>query len=373
MPNEQIENQQQEAPKPAYNPLMDVVNEKPYSVGSFSANPEQLMGGIPEPVYQPQNIGGRENPYKTIRDQSGTSEPSGSGGGKRDSQPVNPAMRDLPDSEKKEGAKYVAKMIMDIHEQIYVFLNSTLPISQKKLRKLQAEQQIDLNMPVTDGATAGQIIEEFNNEVKDALVLDPKWRKETTPILEAVLAKRGAAMTDEQMLLFQYGKKLGIDGIQYFGIKKQQGEIFQLLIDLKERYDSSGGNGYMPPRPEPQQRTEQPYAYAPETQNVNSDTFNFDDNEAVMSQTVTQMRVPKTGKERSIAQRQKETKWAKDSEQALTPYEIAMEERKTGKKGRAKKSPTDYVKAVDKDEIVDALILSETKNSDLPSENENND
>lgn len=368
--------QGQEAPKPSYNPLMDNVNEKPYSVTNVTVSQDQLQYDIPEPVYQPQAIGGRQNPYETIREGMAGSFPEGATS-KRDSSPVNPALKDLPDSEKKEGAKYVAKMVMDIYEQIHVWVNTTLPINQKKLRKLQAEGQIDLSMPVADASggtvSAGNLIDEFNNEVKDALTVDPKWRKETMPILEEVLSKRGAAMTAEQMLLFQFGKDIGIKTIQTIGIKKQQEEIIQLLVDLKERYEGSGGSGYMPPRPEatpqPQQRTEQPYAYAQPTADVNSDTFNFDDNEAVMSQSVEQMRVPKTGKERSIAQRQKEKKWKEDSEKGMSPYEIAKQQRMTGKRGRGKKSPSDYVQAVDKDDIVDALVLSETKNQDSETEN----
>ena len=372
--------QTQQAPKPSYNPLMDNVNEKPYSVTNVSVSQDQLSYDIPEPVYQPQAIGGRQNPYETIREGMSGSFPEGATS-KRDSSPVNPSLKDLPDSEKKEGAKYVAKMVMDIYEQAHVWINTTLPIHQKKLRKLQAEGQIDLSMPVSDASggtvSAGDVINEFNNEVKDALTVDPKWKKETMPILEEVLSKRGAAMTAEQMLLFQFGKDIGIKTIQTIGIKKQQEEIIQLLVDLKERYEGSGGSGYMPQRPQatpqPEERTEQPYAYAQPTPDVNSDTFNFEDNETVMSQSVEQMRVPKTGKERSIAQRQKEKKWAADSEKQMSAYEIAKQQRMTGKRGRAKKSPADYVEAVDKDEIVDALILSETQSKETNTETENND
>lgn len=366
---DQQQPQEQQLPKAAYNPLMDNVNEKPYSTPNVAVTQDQLAFDIPEPIYRPQAISGRQNPYDAIREGMSGSFPEGATS-KRDTAPVNPSLKDLPDSEKKEGAKYVAKMVMDIYEQAHVWMNTTLPISGKKLRKLQLEGQIDLNMPVTDDATAGQVIDEFNNEVKDALTVDPKWKKETMPVLEEVLAKRGAAMTAEQMLLFQFGKDIGIKTIQYIGIKKQQGEIFQLLIDLKERYDGAGGNSYVPPKaaPKPEQQTEKPFAYTPEPKvNMNADDFNFATNETVMSQTVEQMKVPTTGKMRSMAQRQKEKKWAQDAEKAtseMSAYDIAMQERKTGKRGRSKKSVTDYVDSVHKDDIVDALILSETKGTD---------
>ena len=64
-----VDNQQAstELPKPSYNPLMDNVNEKPYSSQGITASNEQLTYAIPEPMYQPQSVGGRENPYKTIQ------------------------------------------------------------------------------------------------------------------------------------------------------------------------------------------------------------------------------------------------------------------------------------------------------------------
>jgi hypothetical protein len=74
------------------------------------------------------------------------------------------------------------------------------------------------------------------------------------------------------------------------------------------------------------------------------------------------MSVPKTGKDRLMAQMKKEKKWQTDSQQGSsgTSYQEAMSQRKTGKRGK-KKTISDYVKGVDKQEITDALILNEKK------------
>lgn len=370
-------------PKSTYNPLMDNVSEKPYSMQSVSVDPTQLNNYIPEPVYQPQAVGGRENPYDKIKEQSGTAAPSGGGasGGNNIQDPVNPSLKQVPQSDVKEGAKYVAKVILDFYEQIHVFVNASLPISQRKLRKLENEGAIDLSVTMADGygntMTAGGYINDFNEAVKDTFSVDPKWRKETTPILEEVLAKRGAAMTVEQMLLFQFGKDIGIKAFQYVQIKKQQNEIINILKDIKEQYGSSQGGYSAPPPPKKDKKSEddvttQPYAYAPSTPPptedyppINEERYNFETNETVMASTVQQMKVPSSGKARAMAQRQKEKKWKQDSDNASTSsYDAAMKERKTGVRGRKKKTVADYVRNVDKEDIVDALILSETKNED---------
>jgi len=59
MENQNLEQQQQpiqqEPPKSAYNPLLETVNDKSYSMGNVNATQEQLMGAIPE-VHQSHHL-----------------------------------------------------------------------------------------------------------------------------------------------------------------------------------------------------------------------------------------------------------------------------------------------------------------------------
>ena len=387
MENQNLEQQQVqqqptqvEPPKSAYNPLLDTVNEKPYSMGNVNATQEQLMGGIPEPMYVPQNIGSRENPYKTIRE--GGSPNNGSSAGQQPT--MNPSMNELPDADKKEGAKHLAKLIVDGYEQLHHFANQGLQFSPKKLRRLEADGEIDLSIPIPDGygntITAGGFIQEFNEQSKDSLTVSAQFKKEVTPVLERVLAKRGAGLTDEQMLMYIFGKDIAIKGVMVYQIRGQMGDMIDIIKEQTAAYKQGG---YVPPTPTPKSDTKtknnvttQPYAYAPsnvDSVSPDASDFNFQTNEVVMSSSVQQMQVPKTGKDRVIAQRAKEKKWKKDAEDAASgqSYQEVMAERKTGKRGRAKKSVSDYVKSVDKEEIASSLILNETdKYIDNPSVDE---
>jgi hypothetical protein len=365
-----VENQQPttELPKPSYNPLMDNVNEKPYTSQGITASTEQLTYAIPEPMYQPQSVGSRENPYKTI--QNGGSMSSG-GADKVGSDPVNPSMNPLADAEKKEGAKHMTKLILDGYEQGHVFLNSALQFNPSKLRKMEAEGEIDLSIPIPDGygntINAGGFIQEFNEQSKDALTVSPAFKKEVTPILERVLAKRGAGLTDEQMLIYLFGKDIAVKGVIFYQMKTSMGDMIDVIRQQTEAYKQGGATMPKPQR-EPgvkEDLTTQPYAYAasPEPQvDINAQDFNFQNNETFVSSRVNTMSVPKTGKDRLMAQMKKEKKWQTDSQQGSsgTSYQEAMSQRKTGKRGK-KKTISDYVKGVDKQEITDALILNEKK------------
>ncbi len=361
-----------ELPKPSYNPLMDNVAEKPYSTEGITASQEQLIYAIPEPTYQPQAVGGRENPYKTIQNGGSMS----SGGADKPSESINPSMNPLADAEKKEGAKHMAKLILDGYETAHVFGNTMLQFNPRTLRKLEAEGEIDLSIPVPDGygntLTAGQFIEEFNEQSKDTLTVSPAFKKEVTPILERVLAKRGAGLTDEQMLIYLFGKDIAVKGVIVYQMKTTMSDMIDIIKQQTEAFKQ--GNGAVPkPKKEAepkQDKTTQPFAYAPtqsEATNVNAADFNFQDNETFVSSRVNTMSVPKTGKDRLVAQMKKEKKWQADLQGAAssgTSYEEAMAQRKTGKRGR-KKSISDYVNNVDKQEIADALILNEKKGDDV--------
>jgi hypothetical protein len=370
---EVVEQQPQtELPKPSYNPLMDNVNEKPYSSQGITASQEQLQYAIPEPSYQPQSVGSRENPYKTIQNGCRMS----SGGADKESTPINPSMNPLGDAEKKEGAKHMAKLIIDGYEQMHIFANKGLQFNPSKLRKLESEGLIDLSIPLPDGygntITAGGFIQEFNEQSKDSLTVSSSFKKEATPILERVLAKRGAGLTDEQMLIYIFGKDIAIKGVLFYQMKSTMNEMIEIIKQQTESYKEGG----TPPPKMPQDSkkkddvTSQPYAYAPTQEpisDINANDFNFQTNDTFLASKVNTMSVPSTGKERIIAQKEKEKKWKADLEKNQSggsSYEEAMAKRKTGVRGK-KKSISDYVKGADKKEITDAIILTETKDDSI--------
>ena len=371
--SENVEQNGQEEPKLSYNPLMDNVNEKPYSVQSISVPQEQLMGGIPEPSYQPQSISSRQNPYKQIRESGSMSSNSSDNGGEKT---FNPSMSEMPNQEKKEGAKHMAKMVVDGYEQLHVFANMGLQFSPKKLAKLQSEGEVDLAIPIPDGygntLTAGQFIQDYNEQSKDALSVSPAFKKEVTPILERVFAKRGAGLTDEQMLIYLFGKDIATKGVIFYQMKSTMGDMIDVIREQTQAYKDAYGQA-PPPQPQPKQQSSRvntepngTTAYSTPSDYVatNAADFNFQTNETVIASSVEKLEVPKSGKDRIIEQKNKEKRWKEATTKGNSSYEQALEQRKTGKRGR-KKSVVDYINSVDVEDITDALILTETNKDEV--------
>jgi len=358
-------------PTPApsnYNPFLQSVNEKPYSTMNVGVTQEQLNAAIPEPTFSPHTIDSNENPYNML---NGDGIPSGGGAPKRESAPFNPMMNDVPDGDKKMGAQHMAKLLVDGYEQLHVFGNKALQVPERKIRKLEKEGLIDLSIPIPyeygKTITAGEFLQDFNEQNKDALTVSKEFKKEVTPVLTRVLEKRGAGLTDEQYLGYLVGKDLIVKLVIVAQLRTTMNDMINVIKDYTEATRAGGGVPPQPQAPNPQPQAPTPTAPQPMYQEPDHSApdFNFQDNEVVMNSTVQQMKVPNTGKARVIAQIEKEKKWKKDAEAAGggSSYEQAMRDRKNnGKRGR--KKAKDYIQEVqmDEEQIAEAIILNETVN-----------
>lgn len=356
-------------PSPSnYNPFLQSVNEKPYSQMNVGVTQEQLNAAIPEPTFSPHTIDSNENPYNML---NGDGIPSGGGAPKRESAPFNPMMNDVPDGDKKMGAQHMAKLLVDGYEQLHVFGNKALQVPERKIRKLEKEGLIDLSIPIPyeygKTITAGEFLQDFNEQNKDALTVSKEFKKEVTPVLTRVLEKRGAGLTDEQYLGYLVGKDLIVKLVIVAQLRTTMNDMINVIKDYTEATRAGGGVPPQPQAPNPQPQATTPTAPQPMYQEPDHSApdFNFQDNEVVMNSTVQQMKVPNTGKARVIAQIEKEKKWKRDAQAAGggSSYEQAMRDRKNnGKRGR--KKAKDYIQEVqmDEEQIAEAIILNETVN-----------
>lgn len=351
----------------SYNPLFENVNEKPYTNLSVGVSQEQMTNAIPEPTFQPQSIDSGENPYDML---GGDSSPSGGGGAKGTPPPINPMMNDLSDADKKMGAEHMTNLILDGYEQLHVFGNQMLQFPERKIRKLVAEGEIDLGIEIpyegNKTITAWEFIQEFNEQNKDTLSVSKEFKKEVKPVLTRVLQKRGAGITDEQFLIYAFGKDLLVKGVIVAQMRGTMSDMINIIKEQTIAFKEMGGttqrtpqSSTPPPTNTPPPPSQQPI-YHDQTINTNAADFNFQTNESVMNSSVQQMQVPSTGKARVIQQLAKEKKWKKDAEGSTSSYDQAMKSRSTnGKRGR--KPKTDSI-PLDEEEIAEAIILNETIN-----------
>jgi hypothetical protein len=298
------------------------------------------------------------------------------GGGKNE--PFNPSMNNIPDADAKMGAEHMAKLIVDGYEQLHVFANKGLQVPERKLRKLVAEGEIDLNIeiPYDYGKTisAGDFVKDFNEQNKDTLSVSKDFKKEVTPVLTRVLQKRGAGVTDEQYLMYLFGKDILVKGVIFSQIR---GTMNDMLNVMKE-YTVAVKEGSAPPQPKQKVSTPPPTqtsntetkdepVYDEVAQNYEAPDFNFQNNETVMDSSVQKHTVPQSGKARLMAQKKRDKEIAEAMARVNSlnkpdkiSYQDALAKKKSGKRGR---KPKDYIQdiEIDEEQIAEAIILNEQK------------
>jgi hypothetical protein len=222
-----------------YNPLNQKVNEKAYTGLNITVDPEKLNNPISEPAFTPppagNNISGNRDDGKASKTQT---PPPGATAQSGAAAPVNPELTPLPPKDVKDAAKKASKMILDGYSMLNDFVGKKVLFDTGKLRKMQIEGEIDLNIQIpiseTEIATAGEIVVDYNEQNKDAFTVTDEFKAEVLPPLQRVLEKRGIGMTDEQFLVYAFGKDIAMKGFTFFALRTTMNEILETLRELKK-------------------------------------------------------------------------------------------------------------------------------------------
>jgi hypothetical protein len=293
-------------------------------------------------------------------------------------------MNNVSDADMKMGAEHMAKLFIDGYEQLHVFANKGLQISEKKLRKLEAEGEIDLSIEIPydygKTITAGEFVKEFNEQNKDTLTVSKEFKKEVTPVLTRVLQKRGAGLSDEQYLAFIIGKDIVVKGVIVSQVISTQRDMINVIKEYTQAIKENGG--VQPPKQNVERNTPPPpppsnygdYDAPINTQPtqpivpLDAEDYNFRTNETVVESSVQKHQVPQSGKARLMAQKKRDReiqqameKYSNGENKSIS-YQEAMQQRKNnnGKRGRKSK---DYVK-MSEEQIAEAIVLNEQKPRD---------
>lgn len=232
-----------------YNPLDEQVNEKSYTTPNTNTQGIDLNAPIPEPRFSPPPMDKR-----TInQDQPKQPKPD----------PINPEMKNLGKKDTEMAAGHMAKLIIQGYEWMHQLANKGLQVSEKKLNRLQAEGEINLNAMIDydygKKIRAGDFFIEYNQQVSNVLTVSQEFKDEATPLLEKVLAKRGIGMTDEQMLMFVFGKDIAAKSMIFF---QQKAQMNHMLASIKEATMAQYAQAAPPPPPQQSAPAPQPQAPA---------------------------------------------------------------------------------------------------------------
>lgn len=145
----------------------------------------------------------------------------------------NEALNDLDPKDKNMAVEQMVNTVLDTYEMLHQFA-PRLGVPQKKLIKLIQDGKIDpnLEMPTPDGDITNplEFAEDFNQEIADAIQYDPKFGEEVKPAMKRVFAKRNWGLTDENYLMYMFGKDIAIKGTLLLTMRKTANEMIKSMV-----------------------------------------------------------------------------------------------------------------------------------------------
>lgn len=206
----------------SYNPLIDEsVIENQNVNKTFATNVDYSNTRLEEQEFIPPPIEERKESASTDT--------------KREQQkPINEDLNDLSEKEKKKASLLTASMILDGYATVWSHAGKLVKISDSKLRQLENKGVIDTNTQIPLGNDRIRLIDavrQFNNLGGNPFVVSEEFKDEVRPILARVLAKKGIGMTDEQHLIYLFGKDIAEKLIIFRDLFKQRNEFINALID----------------------------------------------------------------------------------------------------------------------------------------------
>jgi len=223
----------------AFNPLDAPVNEKSYTRPNVSFDPSEINTPIPEPVFTPPPI---EKKTEEKRE-------------KKPIEPFNEQLNDLPNKEKSASSEQMATMIIEGYALICGLVEKSLVISDKKVRKLEMDGDVDMNLtvqfPNNIQLTFKEFVDEFNKQAEGTLAVTDDFKNEVRPVLIRILQKKGIGLTDEQFLIFIFAKDVITKGFQFAALKSQINEMIEMMKNQTLEYRRYNSGSVPPPPPPP--------------------------------------------------------------------------------------------------------------------------
>ena len=252
-----------------FNPFDEQVVERPYTKPKVSYDPNSITS-IPEPTYQQPNLDELDDDdYEEKPSEKKKTPKQGFGS---DDPFVNQDLEDYSKKDAEEASAQLVDTFLEGYKVAHTIGQRFFTMSEEQIVKkaIKGELNPDMMIPVSPTQTISvrDFIGEYNNQVTEVLVVEDEFVEKVRPVMIRVFSKRGYGMTDEQYLMFAFGKDILQKGAQLYTFKKS---LEQSLKMMTEMYNAQVNPQYnkqadvnTPPPPPPPPTQEKPPTPEPE-------------------------------------------------------------------------------------------------------------
>ena len=233
-----------------FNPFDEPVVEREYTKPQVSYDPNTIQG-IPEPTYQQPNLDELED--EDYEDEAPKEKPKKGFGS--DDPFVNNDLQDYSSKEKDEASAQLVDTFLDGYKVAHTIAGRYFTLSEEEIVKkaIKGELNPDMRIPISQTQTISvrEFIGEFNNQVNEVLVVDDEFVEKVRPVMIRVFSKRGYGMSDEQYLMFAFGKDIVQKGAQLYTFKKSLTQSLKMMTEMYNQQVQAAYNTQAPPPPPP--------------------------------------------------------------------------------------------------------------------------
>ena len=212
-----------------YNPFAENVVERDYATPKLA---DGVIEEIEEPTFVPPT-------YEDLISERATETEEEN----REPSPFdnpNPAMNDLDAKDKAIATESLVDSVLDAYEQAHRLGQYIVRVDEDTLMQKQAEGKLDLStqIPVSeDGQTmsVGEFIEQYNQQGAEAIKYDKEFGDKVKPAMMRVFMKKGWGMTDEQFLLYHFGRDIATKVGIVYSMKKTINTTLSMLEKSHQR------------------------------------------------------------------------------------------------------------------------------------------
>lgn len=201
-----------------FNPFAQNVVEREYATPKVASG---IIDDLDEPIFE------QKNPFeeRINEEQIEESHPFADG---------NPALNDLDFQDKKIACESLVDTALDTYEQLHQVAQNFVQVSEAELLQKQQDGEIDLGMeiPIDEQGNTMSVmdfVQQYNEQSKDALQYDKEFGYKVRPAMLRVFMKKGWGMTDEQFLMYAFGKDLMTKTAIVFSLKKTMNSTLQII------------------------------------------------------------------------------------------------------------------------------------------------
>ena len=242
-----------------FNPFDEPVVEREYTKPKVSYDPATISH-IPEPLYEQPNLDElQEDDYDDKPKSKKETKSKPKSGFGSDDPFVNQELEEYSTKDAEEASSQLVDTFLEGYKVAHTLGARYFTMSEEEIVKkaIKGELNPDMMIPVSPTSTISvrDFIGEFNNQVNEVLVVEDEFVEKVKPVMIRVFSKRGYGMTDEQYLMFAFGKDILQKGAQLYAFKKS---LTQSLKMMTEMYNAQVNPQYNSEAPTPSQQTSPP-------------------------------------------------------------------------------------------------------------------